>query len=570
MKREMNAVDWGILPGDHEKTTENVRKLMAKLEGERGIVLRMEPGEYHFYPKPPLRKMHISNHDACDGLAAAFVLRRLTDFELDGGGSRWIFHTGMLPLSVENCCGVSLKNFSMDYFRPVYSQGEILEVSRQSMVVRIDPEKYPWYVKDNRLIFRGENFANAVHLCLEMNAKTQAPACGTEDLYFCTEKQKVGRHPVFHVRSEDVVQIDLKGEECFFAGSRPGNLLVFRHHPRTAPAVYAVDSKDVGCEDIRIHHAPGMGFLAERCENISLHRMQVLPRRETGRCFSVAADAAHFVNCSGRIRLQDCRFENQMDDGVNVHGIYAVVCRRLDARRLQLGWGHVMQEGVPFAKERDELALMKADSLKPFWQGKVRSFRMDEEGKMEVEMEDDLPSLPAGRLVAENMTDSPAVFLENCMFRGNRARGVLLTCRKALVERCLFETSGAAVYLEGEARYWYESGAAGELTFKNNRFVNCSYIPEWGDAPIVACPKVKGGRGLFFHGCITLEENEFFCFDERLLKLRRVGEIRMRDNRYISTGVYPPKEGEQFDIAECGRFIYADSATPSEKPRKSP
>lgn len=78
------------------------------------------------------------------------------------------------------------------------------------------------------------------------------------------------------------MQITLKGGEHFFAGSRAGNRLVFRHHPRTAPAVYAADSKDICCENIRVHHAAGMGFLAERCENVTLKRFDVTPSPRDG------------------------------------------------------------------------------------------------------------------------------------------------------------------------------------------------------------------------------------------------------------------------------------------------
>lgn len=559
MKKELNAADWGILPGNQENTAKKLKELMESLQNETGIVLHLEPGEYHFYPQLPPQKLHISNHDACGGLAVAVSLKGMRDFTLDGRDSRWIFHTLQLPVHMENCDRVLLKNFSVDFARPFYSQGEILEVNRQRMVVRIDPEKYDWHVQNNRLIFRGENFEHTVNLCLEMDAKTRAPAYGTEDLYFCTEARNTGLHPVFRALSEDVVQMDLEGEECFFTGSRPGNLLIFRHHPRTAPALYAADSRDIFLENIRVHHAAGMGMLAERCENVSLKKFEVVPRRETGRCFSAAADAAHFVNCSGRIHLQGCLFENQMDDGLNIHGFYTVVRKRKGNYGLQLDWGHVMQRGVCFAKAGDELALMKANELIPFWKGKIRRIQTEEEGKMEVEMTESLPPLPGGRLVAENLTDSPEAVVENCVFRGNRARGVLLTCKSALVEHCVFETSGAAVYLEGEAEYWYESGAAGELIFKNNRFVNCSYIPEWGGAPIVACPKVKGGEASYFHKYISLEGNEFLCFDERLLQLRQVGKICMKDNRRSSTNAYPAKEGKRFDIADCGTFWKDDS-----------
>ena len=100
---------------------------------------------------------------------------------------------------------------------------------------------------------------------------------------------------------------------------------------------------------------------------------------------------------------------------------------------------------------------MQANVLRPAWQGKVRSVAEDKAGRMVVELETPPPLPEEGRWVAENLTLSPEVTVKRCVFRGNRARGMLLTCRSALVEDCLFEVPGAAVYLEGEAEYWYES-----------------------------------------------------------------------------------------------------------------
>ncbi|MFQ7726747.1 MAG: hypothetical protein ACLRI7_10270 [Ruthenibacterium lactatiformans] len=36
------------------------------------------------------------------------------------------------------------------------------------------PGKYPWNVENGRLVFTGENFRRAMHLWLEMDAKTRA------------------------------------------------------------------------------------------------------------------------------------------------------------------------------------------------------------------------------------------------------------------------------------------------------------------------------------------------------------------------------------------------------------
>lgn len=152
-----------------------------------------------------------------------------------------------------------------------------------------------------------------------------------------------------------------------------------------------------------------------------------------------------------------------------MHGFYAVVRGRPGARRLLLDWGHPMQRGRAAGTEGDVLALMQANVLRPAWQGKVRSVAEDKAGRMVVELETPPAAAGGGPLVAENLTLSPEVTVKRCVFRGNRARGMLLTCRSALVEDCLFEVPGAAVYLEGEAEYWYDPGATRELVFKNNR-----------------------------------------------------------------------------------------------------
>lgn len=168
---------------------------------------------------------------------------------------------------------------------------------------------------------------------------------------------------------------------------------------------------------------------------------------------------------------------------------------------------------------------MQANVLRPAWQGKVRSVAEDKAGRMVVELETPPPLPEEGRWVAENLTLSPEVTVKRCVFRGNRARGMLLTCRSALVEDCLFEVPGAAVYLEGEAEYWYESGATRELVFKNNRFVNCSYIPAWGAAPIVACPKAAHSGGWFFHRRIALEEIPFSVSTNGFCSFARRGDL---------------------------------------------
>lgn len=538
----------GISPGNDPLLVKRLKDAFYKLRKEQNVSLILEPGEYHFYPQYAVKdNFWISNHHKCAERAAAFWLEKMEGFEIDGAGSQFIFHTDILPFYIHESKEIRLKNFSVDYNIPAYSEGEIISVSAQKMVVKIDPGKYKWQVKDNCLYFFGENFCYPLHLCMEMDGVSGGPAYGTDDLYFCTSDQKVGLHPEVEKIDFDKVCFTLNGEEQFYSESQKGNKLVLRHHPRSNPVFYAADSNDLELEKIRIHHAEGMGILAERCANVKLFAFHVLPNEKNPRCFTASADAAHFVSCAGKIHLEGCKFEKQMDDGVNVHGFYSPIEKKMDGNKLLLGWGHPEQRGVRMARAGDEAVIMDAKSLTPAWKGYFDSVSVQENAVLAVfdrQLPENLPENP----VLENLTLSPDVVIRKCEFRKNRARGILLTCRSALVEDCVFETAGAAVFLEGEACSWYESGAVSSIILKENLFLNCAYIPAWGEAPIVVCPKVEKKKTGYFHEKLELLKNEFYCFDERVLYARRIGHVFIKDNKYYLTQAYPRQKGRKFDI----------------------
>ena len=120
------------------------------------------------------------------------------------------------------------------------------------MVVSIDSGRYQWQIRDNCLYFTGENYSYPLHLCLEMDSAHGGPAYGTDDLYFCTQEQKTGLHPVIEKLDDERVCFTLKEEEHFSPGSRKGNRLVMRHRPRSQPAFYVGDSGDVSLEKVTV------------------------------------------------------------------------------------------------------------------------------------------------------------------------------------------------------------------------------------------------------------------------------------------------------------------------------
>ena len=146
------------------------------------------------------------------------------------------------------------------------------------------------------------------------------------------------------------VTLDGAGDMKSFDGYTPGHIIVLRHHPRNYPATYVTSSKDVTFRDVKIYHCAGMGVTAQFTENVTLDRVQVTGKAGSGHWFSLAADATHFVYCRGLIHIKDCLFERQLDDAVNIHGIYARVKKVLSEKELLVELVHHQQKGVPVGK----------------------------------------------------------------------------------------------------------------------------------------------------------------------------------------------------------------------------
>lgn len=85
---------------------------------------------------------------------------------------------------------------------------------------------------------------------------------------------------------------------------------------------------------------------------------------------------------------------------------------------------------------------------------------------------------------------------------------LIATNRKAVVKNCKFHTSGSAIVLECDGRFWYESGAVSDLTIENNVFDDCRYA-NW-DKGVISIPEGKRTvDGFYYHGEIKIEGNTF-------------------------------------------------------------
>jgi hypothetical protein len=342
------------------------------------------------------------------------------------------------------------------------------------------------------------------------------------------------------------------------ASAKPGNVFVFGAEMRDSPGIVISDSSDVHLSDLKLHHCGGMGVIARRSADLFVKRLRVTPPPGGQRIVSLTADATHFVNCRGRIEMEDCLFEQQKDDATNIHGLYAMITRILSPTRFEVRMIHSQQAGVDFVKPGTRLELTDGPSLKE--NGFAIAKTVERINKQSTIIETEGP-LPANVVVGDSKADADAntaeVLIKNCVIRGNRARGILLGSRgKMVIEGNTFHTPGAAILFEGDSRFWFEQAGVRDVVIKGNTFDNCNY-GIWGTGTI----QVGSGITDEFKGVsrynrnIRIENNLFRHFSKLpLLSMYSVDSLTFTNNRLERSTAYPAADGREGKL-----FIITDS-----------
>ncbi len=307
---------------------------------------------------------------------------------------------------------------------------------------------------------------------------------------------------------------------------------------RLAPAIHIINAQNVVISKVTVHHAGGMGLVAERSENISLDQFNVALKDRSGRLLTTTADATHFNNCRGLIRLYDCLFENMLDDGANIHGIYGIVDEVFDTFTIGMKLAHFQQLGFDFAAPGDRIGFVEeGTSLFPFSKSEVTSIQKINNSYFIIKFKETInPAVKKGHLM-DNLDWYPDVELINNTVRNNRARGFLInTHGRTTCEGNYFSPMDEAISLHFSfGDQWYESGFSGELIIRNNFFADCAYA---GRERAVINFSGDRSEDLYIFKKILIEDNEFRTFDPMIMNPTKVDSLIVRNNSISKSNTY--------------------------------
>lgn len=552
--KKIYVEEYGISPNNIDNTFA-LNKLLNQFRSEKNIILYFGHHEYHFLPDYGVeRLLYISNHHEDTIKKIIFDLSEYENLIIDGGNATFMFYTDCIPFYIHKGKNVELKNFKMDFARPSYSEGKILSVNADKTKVYIDNGKYPHKVEHGRLFFYGDNYGHELTEWLEFDSVRKAPVEQILDMYINHNPEDTSM--MCTQIDENEVLFERTDGKRFLPQSREGNLLVLRHHPRSHPGFYVTYSNSISVMNVTCYHATGIGFMAEHTYNILLNKFDICRENDQSRIFTAAADATHFVYCSGSIEISNCLFENQLDDAANIHGIYAVINKILSENEFIIELVHNMQKGVKIAEKGEKIAILNRSSLEDIEEAIVIESRFINKDYQYIKIDKAIEDLAIGQII-ENRNWIPDIYIHDCVFRNNRARGLLLTSAgKTIIEHNVFQNAGAAILIEGDSNNWFESGSTNDIIIRENKFENCSYVSDWGFAPIQVTPRIMDQNTVNYHKNISIKDNDFILFDNRVLYARHVGKLTFMNNRIHSRERFKAQPGQWANCNHIKEFIH--------------
>lgn len=516
---------------DHQKSGDtgyDLYRLLTDLRGQSGVKIVFDKDTYTVTADRCFeRSLNISNHGWNGPKRIAALIEDMTDIELDFSGSTLITPGVITPFAFIRSKGVTVRNVIMENPQTMFLQAKV--VGHGDGYVDL----LKMHGKEQFRIRRGELMAD-YYECLfpmgthiEYKGDTGEIETGTADVTLGTWTADL--------RAEDMGDdiLRLHGVKRY---PPIGNILIISAARRLGCGFFCEDTTDILCENVTIHSCYGMGLLAQTCENITLRCFNTL--RHGDQYYTSNADSTHFVNCTGLVLVENSTFEGQLDDALNIHGMYTKIVDKTE-NEIFVNEVHSQAKGIRIYRAGDRIQVLKPDTLIPYTEKSIKEVEYINADLVRILLNESTEDIIVGDDI-ESLNRAADLIFRGNIVRNNRARGMLIATRgKTVIEDCYFHSSGSAILFESNGDYWYESGGVQDVTIRNNTFDACKH-GGWGRAIVDCVPRKAIEEGKYFNREIKVLDNKFHMVTDAVAILDNIEHAVFRGNTVTAAeGVSP-------------------------------
>ena len=518
----IRASDYGVKANSYENAAVAMQNAIAACKAKDNAVLLLPGGRIDIWPEGTMkRELYISNATEDDTLpkikSIAILFDDCSNLTLDGNNTLVILHGKMISFAIINSRNIKIRNIRFDYERPTISELTIRSFSDSIVETEIHPDS-KYAIDNGQIVFYGEGWKTKAYHTILFNPISNTLQYSDFRPFLVGKAVQTGP---LHVR--------FRGD---FSKNRfnTGEILTIRDPYRDNCGGFIHLSKNIQLESINMYFMHGLGIVSQFSDSISLLKVTVAPRENSGRVIASFADCFHFSGCRGLVKIDSCFTSGSHDDPVNVHGTHLQIIS-VDAAKLKVRFMHHQTYGFDAFFAGDSIAFVNPKTLMSLGTAKLKSAKLINRREMELEVDGAMPAFVSDGLCIENLTWTPDVTIQNSRFERTNTRGLLVTTRrKVLIENNVFYRIGMyPILIADDASSWFESGAVQDVTIRNNTFEECGYSS--GNGAINISPENHQLlQAYFVHKNIRIEDNLFKVKNMPVLTVRSTDGLIFSNN----------------------------------------
>ena len=459
--------------------------------------------------------------------AFGIVFRDCKNIRLQGQDTTIYINGVMSTIQYYNAEDCYLESVNLDWGRTPYSMGKVMEcdVDSRKVVVKVN-NNYP---VDEYTVIR----------------------------------QYVEYDQTGAVRSNPNLMYDSKIESYSFDGQvvtiyfkepitfAPKNTnVVLAHYSYDYRSIKATHSKNLYFEDVDSWSAAGFVFEGYECENLYFNRFDVEVRPNTDRFYTGTSDGIHTNECSGEIKITNCKFENTHDDSINICGIYMALAS-VDKANKKVIIRAISADYPPRAGDTVEVydkttfeykGRFKIETIE---RTSAETYSATYSGEIDFEL--------TGNEVLCDTTRSAKVLINDCVFRNKRNRGIIVQLRDSEISNCTFANiCHGSISIYTVTGQFNESLPSKNLTIKNCKFLNNNGAYGLsGDVQAVAYTSSEYPASIAdVYSNITFENNFFANTSRAGLYINNMRDSYIRNNLFYNMALsYATEKSPQYNTA---------------------
>lgn len=516
-----------VIPEKGDMTT----KLQAAVEKARSyngkaVVIELQNADYNIHRESSSQILyHISNtasekENPDQTKHIGLWLKGLKNVTIDGKGAHLVTHGEMTSFVIDQCENITLRNFTVTAADPTVPELTVTEIGERHMTVRIHPRSR-YQIKDGKFSFVGDNWSLSDGI-----AQSYDP-----------EKDITWRSwsPLNGLRKA----IELEPNLLRFVydnapQARPGLTFQMRDGIRDQACGLIQFSKNVTLENLHLDFLGNFGIVGQMSENITYRNMAFEPEAGSGRTCAGFADFVQMSGCKGKITIENSRFSGAHDDPINIHGTHLAVTEFLAPNQIVVKYMHHQTYGFQSFLPGNTIEFIDPHTLLSLSSAKVKKAEMKNEREITITLDKPVTSKvkETEGLVIENVTYTPEVEIRGNYFSRIPTRGILVSTRRKVIieDNTFFHMQMSGILIADDARSWFESGMARDVTIRNNDFIEC------GGPVIFIAPENDRNEG-YVHCNITIANNRFRLTGTDAISAKSVDGLKITDNLFLTPEV---------------------------------